>query len=172
VLCKLVTVAGLSFCAALANAALANAAPRAPRTLLVDACGQMRDNALRIWSDQTIVSIRQSHDERIIYCFVGGTDRYMKETFSVRPPAGSGSIDAGREALMAACNQMRGNPNNVFGGRRVYFTEDPDIKVVYCLVRKPDTTDRLEVGVTDPRFVDTVEMLFMSYYGEPLDKDM
>ena len=73
---------------------------------------------------------------------------------------------------MAACKQMQGNPNNVFGGRRVYFTEDPDIKVVYCLVRKPDPTAMLEVGVTDPRFVDTVELLFMSYYGEPLDNDM
>ena len=53
---------------------LANAAPRAPRTLLIDACGQMPDNALRIWPDQTIVSIRQSHDERIIACFVAGAD--------------------------------------------------------------------------------------------------
>jgi hypothetical protein len=160
---KFVTVAGLCFCAALANAA-----PRAPRTLLIDACGQMRDNALRIWSDQTIVSIRQSRDEGIIYCFVAEADRNMKEAFAVRPPAGSDSSDAGREALMAACNQMQGNPNNVFGGRKLYFTEDPDIKVVYCLVRKPDPTDMLEVAVTDPRFVDTVEMLFMSYYGEPL----
>jgi hypothetical protein len=62
-------------------AALANAAPRAPRALLIDACGQMRDNALRIWSDQTIVTVRQSPDERTIYCFVGGADRNMKETF-------------------------------------------------------------------------------------------
>jgi hypothetical protein len=38
--------------------------------------------------------------------------------------------------------------------------------VVCCLVRKPDPIDIPEVGVTDPRFVDTVEMLFMSYYGE------
>lgn len=164
---KFVTVAGLCFCAAVANAA-----PRAPRTLLIDACGQMRDNALRIWPDQTIVSIRQSRDERTIYCFVGGADRNMKETFAIRPPAGSDSGDTGREALMAACNQMQANLNNVFGGRRVYFTEDPDIKVVYCLVRKPDPTDTLEVGVADPRFVDTVEMLFMSYYGEPLNEDM
>jgi hypothetical protein len=67
---------------------------------------------------------------------------------------------------------MQENPNDVFGGRKVYFTEDPDIKVVYCLVRKPDPTDIREVGVTDPRFVDTVEMLFMSYYGEPLGEDM
>ena len=59
-----------------------------------------------------------------------------------------------------------------FGGRKVYFTEDADIKVVYCLVRKPDPIDIPEVGVTDPRFVDTVEMLFMSYYGEPLGEDM
>jgi hypothetical protein len=73
---------------------------------------------------------------------------------------------------MAACNQMKRNPNNVFGGRKVYFTEDPDIRVVYCLVRRPDPTDMSEVGVTDPRFVDTVEMLFMSYYGEPLGEDM
>jgi hypothetical protein len=29
-----------------------------------------------------------------------------------------------------------------------------------------------EVGMTDRRFVDTVEMLFMSYYGEPLGEDM
>jgi hypothetical protein len=164
---KLVTVAALCF-----GAAFANATPRAPRTLLIDACGQMRDNALRIWSDQMIVSIRQSHDERIIYCFVGGADRDMKQIFAVKPPAGSDLSDAGREALMAACNQMQGNPNNVFGGRKVYFTEDPDIKVVYCLVKKPEPTDIPEVGVTDPRFVDTVEMLFMSYYGEPLGVDM
>jgi hypothetical protein len=170
--CKLVTVALLCFCAVLANAAPIHAAPRAPRTLLIDACGQMRDNALRIWPDQMIVSIRQSHDERIISCFVAGTDHNMKETFAVRPPDGTGSSDLGREALMAACKQMQGNPNNVFGGRRVYFTEDPDIKVAYCLVRKPDPTDMLEVGVTDPRFVNTVELLFMSYYGEPLDNDM
>jgi hypothetical protein len=163
---KLVTVAGLCFCAPLANAA-----PRAPRTLLIDACGQIRDNALRIWSDQMIVSIRQSRDERMIYCFVAGPDRNMKEGFAVSPPAAGDSDGAGREALMAACNQMQGNRNNVFGGRRVYFTEDPDIKVVYCLVRKPDPTDMPEVGVTDPRFVDTIEMLFMSYYGEPIDKD-
>ena len=67
---------------------------------------------------------------------------------------------------------MQWDPNNVFGGRKVYFTEDPDIKVVYCLVRKPDPIDMLEVRVTDPRFVDTVEMLFMSYYGEPLGEPM
>jgi hypothetical protein len=164
---KLVIVAGLCF-----SAAFAHAAPRAPRLLLIDACGQMRDNALRIWSDQTIVAIRESPDKTTIYCFVGRADRNMKATFAVRPPAGSGSSDAGREALMAACNQMQGNPSDVFGGRRVYFTEDPDIKVVYCLVRKPYPTDMLEVGVTDPRFLDTVEMLFMSYYGEPLDEDM
>jgi hypothetical protein len=132
----------------------------------------MRDNALRIWSDQTVVTIRQSLDERIIYCFVVGPDRNMKETFAVRPSARSDSGDAGREALKAACNQMQGNPNNVFGGRKVYFTEDPDIKVDYCLVRKPDPIDIPEVGGTDPRFVDTVEMLFMSYYGEPLGKNM
>jgi len=82
-------------------------APRAPRTLLIDACGQVRDNALRIWSDQTIVTVRQSLDERIIYCFVAGPDRNMKETFAVRPSAGS---DAGREALKAACNQTQGIP--------------------------------------------------------------
>jgi hypothetical protein len=164
---KLVAVAGLCFAAVLANAA-----PRAPRTLLIDACGQMRDNALRIWSDQTIVSIRENPEKTVIYCFVGGADRNMKTTFAVRPPGGSDLNDAGREALMAACNQMKRNPNNVFGGRKVYFTEDPDIRVVYCLVRRPDPTDMSEVGVTDPRFVDTVEMLFMSYYGEPLGEDM
>jgi len=43
VLCKLVTVALLCLCTLLANAP-ASAAPRAPRTLLIDACGQMRDN--------------------------------------------------------------------------------------------------------------------------------
>jgi hypothetical protein len=171
VLCKLVTVALLCLCTLLANAP-ANAAPRAPRTLLIDACGQMRDNALRIWPDQMIVSIRQSRDERTISCFVAAADGAGKETFAVRPPAGTNSSDLGREALMAACHQMQENPNNVLGGRRVYFTEDPDIKVVYCLVRKPEPTDILEVGVTDPRFVDTVELLFMSYYGEPLDTDM
>jgi hypothetical protein len=74
--------------------------------------------------------------------------------------------------LMAACNQMQKNPSNDFGGRRVYFTEDPDIQVVYCLVRKPDPIDIPELEATDPRFVDTVEMLFMSYYGEPLDTSM
>ena len=171
-LCKLATAAGLCFSTVFANAAPPNVAPRAPRTLLIDACGQMRDNALRIWPDQMIVSIRQGHDERIIACFVAGTDHNMKETFAVRPTARTGSSDLGREALMAACKQMQGNPNNVFGGRRVYFTEDPDIEVVDCLVRKPDPTAMLEVGVTDPRFVDTVELLFMSYYGEPLDNDM
>ena len=160
-----IALAGICFCSAHADAA-----PRAPRTLLIDACGQMRDNALLIWPDQTIVSIRESHDQNMIYCFAAGADRRMKETFAVRPPTGSGSSDAGRKALMAACSQMQGNPNNVFGGRKVYFTEDPDIQVVYCLVRKPDPADMLEVGVTDPRFVDTVEMLFMSYYGEPLDE--
>jgi hypothetical protein len=164
---KLLTVAALCF-----GATLANAAPRAPRTLLIDACGQMRDNALRIWSEQTIVSIRESGDKTIIYCFIGGADSNMRATFGVRPPAGSDLSDSGREALMAACNQTQENPNDVFGGRKVYFTEDPDIKVVYCLVRKPDPTDIPEVGVTDPRFVDTVEMLFMSYYGEPLGEDM
>ena len=160
---RFVAVAGLC-----SYAALANAAPRAPRTLLIDACGQVRDNALRIWSDQRVVTIRQSLDERIIYCFVAGADRNMKETFAVRPSAGSDSGDAGREALKAACTQMQGNLNDVFGGRKVYFREDPDIKVVYCLVRKPDPIDIPEVGVTDPRFVGTIEILFMSYYGEPL----
>jgi hypothetical protein len=164
---RFVTVAGLCSCAALANAAA-----RAPSTLLIDACGQMRDNALRSWSDQTIVTMRQSLDERIIYCFVARADRNMKETFAVRPSAGSDSGDVGREALKAACTQMQRNANDVFGGRKVYFREDPDIKVVYCLVRKPDPIDIPEVGVTDPRFVDTVEMLFMSYYGEPLGEDM
>jgi hypothetical protein len=164
---RFVTVAGLCSCAALANPP-----PRAPRALLIDACGQMRDNALRIWSDQTIVTIRQSLHERIIYCFVAEADRNMNETFAVRPSADSDSRDAGREALKAACNQMQLNPNNVFGGRKVYFTEDPDINVVYCLVRKSDPIDIPEVGVTDPRFLDTVEMLFMSYYGEPLGEEM
>jgi hypothetical protein len=163
---KLVTVAGLCF-----SASLANAAPRAPRTLLIDACGQI-DNALRIWSDPRIVSIRESPNERTIYCFVGDAHRNLKATFAVRLPAGSDSSDAGREALMAACDQMQEDPNDVLGGRKVYFTEDPDIKVIYCLVTKSDPTDMPEVGVTDPRFVDTVEMLFMSYYGEPLEKDM
>lgn len=164
---KLVAIAALC-----SSAALANAAPRAPDTLLIDACGQMRDNALRIWSDQTIVSIRENREEKIIYCFVGGEDRNMKAAFAVRPLAGSDESDAGREALMDACNQMQRNPNNVFDGRKVYFTEDLDIKVVYCLVRQPDSTDMPEVGVTYPQFVDTVEMIFMSYYGEPLDEAM
>jgi hypothetical protein len=60
------------------------------------------------WSDQTIVTMRQSLDERIIYCFVVGSDRNMKETFAVRPSAGSDSGDAGREALKTACTQMQG----------------------------------------------------------------
>jgi hypothetical protein len=54
VLCKLATLAGLCFGAALADTAPANAAPRAPRTLLIDACGQIRDNASRIWPDRTM----------------------------------------------------------------------------------------------------------------------
>jgi hypothetical protein len=111
---RFVKVAGVCSCTALANAA-----PRAPRTLLIDACGQVRNNASRIWSGQTIVTMRQSLDERITYCFVAGADRNMKETFAVRPSAGSDSGDAGREALKAARNQMQGNPNNVFGGRKV-----------------------------------------------------
>jgi hypothetical protein len=37
----------------------------------------------------------------------------MKETFAVRPSAGSDSGDAGREALKAARDQMQGNPNKV-----------------------------------------------------------
>ena len=37
---------------------------------------------------------------------------------------------------MAACNQMQGSPDDVFGGRKVYFTKEPDIRVVYCLVRR------------------------------------
>ena len=39
-------------------------------------------------------------------------------------------------------------------------------------MKKPEPTDIPEVGVTDPRFVYTVEMLFMSYDGEPLGVDM
>jgi hypothetical protein len=163
-LARLVLVAGLCL-----SATLVHAAPRAPRTLLVDACGQMRDNARKIWSDQKTISIRESPDQKIIYCFVGGADRNMRATFAVGPQA-AGGPDAGREALKAACSQMQAK--NVFEGRKVYFTEDPDIKVVYCLVRKPDPTDKPDVGPTDPRFVDTVEMLFMSYYGEPLGQVM
>jgi len=154
------------------GATLAHAAPRAPRTLLVDACGQMRDNALKIWSDEKIVSIRESRDGKMVYCFVGDADRNMQATFGVGPQAGSDPIGVGRAALKAACNQMQENPKNVFEGRKVYLTEDPDIKVVYCLVRKPDLTDTPDVGPTDPRFVDTVEMLFMSYYGEPVGQNM
>ena len=161
----LATVAGLCL-----GATLAHAAPRAPRALLVDACGQMRDNALKIWPDEKNVSIRESRDGKMISCFVGDKDRNMQATFGVKPQAGSDPIGAGRAALKAACNQMQAK--NVFEGRKVYFTEDPDIKVVYCLVRKPDLTDTPDVGLTDPRFVDTVEMLFMSYYGEPLGQDM
>jgi hypothetical protein len=62
-----------------------------PRTLSIDACGQIRD-ALRIWSDQMIGSIRQSRDESIIiYCLVAGADRAVKEAFAVRPPAAGDS---------------------------------------------------------------------------------
>ena len=165
---KLVAVAGFCLCASLANAA-----PRAPRTLLINACAQIRDNALRIWSDQMIVSIRQSRDQSTnLYCFIAGADRDFKQAFAVTPSAAGNSNGAGREALKAACDQMQVNRNNVFGGRRVYLTEDPDIKVVYCVVRAPDPTDMPEVEVADPQFVDTVELLFMSYYGEPLDKEL
>ena len=164
---ELVAVAGACLCAPLANGA-----PRAPQTLLIDACGQIWDNALRIWSDQIIISIRQSRNEsKIVYCFVAGVDRDFKQAFAVNPAAGDLN-GAGREALKAACDQMQVNRNNVFGGRRVYFTEDPDIKVVYCLVRTPQPTDMPEVEVSDPPLVDTVELLFMSYYGEPLDKGL
>jgi hypothetical protein len=45
----------------------------------------------------------------------------------------------------------------IHGGDQAVSTEREDIP---------------EVGVTDPRFVDTVEMLFMSYYGEPLGEEM
>ena len=65
---------------------------------------------------------------------------------------------------------MKKNANDVFGSRKVYFTEDPDIKVVYCLVQKPGNAGLAEVDIADPTFVYTVELLFMSYYGEPLSE--
>jgi hypothetical protein len=108
----------------------------------------------------------------MVYCLVAGDDGALKLTFAIAPLAGDATGASGRAALMEACNQMQANPSNVFGGRRVYFTEDPDIQVAYCLVRKPDAGDLPEVAVTDPRFVDTVELLFMSYYGEPLGISM
>ena len=160
---KFVTVAALCL-----GVSLAHADPRAPRTLLVDACGQLRDNALRIWPDQKIVSIRERRGEGVVYCFVAGADKKMKSTFKVDSSRKSDSNDPGREALRVACDQMKKNANGVFGGRKVYFTEDPDIKVVYCLVQKPDNAGLAEVDISDPRFVNTVELLFMSYYGEPL----
>ncbi len=160
---KFVTVAVLCL-----GVSLAHADPRAPRTLLVDACGQLRDNALRIWSDEKIVSIREVRGEGVVYCFVAGADKKMKSTFEVDSSGKSDPNDPGREALRVACDQMKKNANGVFGGRKVYFTEDPDIKVVYCLVQKPDNAGLPEVDTTDPMFVDTVELLFMSYYGEPL----
>jgi hypothetical protein len=160
---KFVTVAALCL-----GVSLAHADPRAPRTLLVDACGQLRDNALRIWSDEKIVSIREGRGEGVVYCFVAGADKKMKSTFKVDSSRKSDSNDPGREALRVACDQMKKNANGVFGGRKVYFTEDPDIKVVYCLVQKPDNAGLAEVDISDPRFVNTVELLFMSYYGEPL----
>jgi hypothetical protein len=147
---------------------LAHADPRAPRTLLIDACGQLRDNALRIWSDEKIVSIRERRGDGVVYCFVADADKKMKSTFGVDSSRKNDSKDPGREALRVACDQMKKNANDVFGGRKVYFTEDPDIKVVYCLVQKPDNEGLPEVDITDPGFVYTVELLFMSYYGEPL----
>ena len=149
---------------------LAHADPRAPRTLLVDACGQLRDNALSIWSDQKIVSIRERRGEGVVYCFVAGADKKMKSTFGVDSSRARYANDPGREALRVACDQMKKNANDVFGGRKVYFAEDPDIKVAYCLVQKPDNAGMAEVDVADPRFVYTVELLFMSYYGEPLSE--
>ena len=160
-------VIAVAFCL---GAAHAQASPRAPRTLLIDACGQMRDNALRIWSDQKIVSIREDRADKVIHCLVGGADRKMKPTFRVASVPASASAGPGRDALAAACRQMQEDSGAVFGGRKVYFTEDPDIKVAYCLVQKPDGADLPELAVTDPRFVFTVELLFLSYYGEPLDE--
>ena len=94
---KFVTVAALCL-----GVSLAHADPRAPRTLLVDACGQLRDNALSIWSDEKIVSIREARGEAVVYCFVAGADKKMKSTFEVELVAqkqlqrsGSGSA-AGR----------------------------------------------------------------------------
>ena len=162
---KFVAVAALCL-----GASLAHADPRAPRTLLVDACGQLRDNALRIWSDQNIVSIRERRGEGVVYCFVAGADKKMKSTFGVDSSRERDANDPGREALRVACDQMKKNANDVFGGRKVYFTEDPDIKVVYCLVQKPGNAGLAEVDIADPKFVYTVELLFMSYYGEPLSE--
>jgi len=160
-----VTVAALYL-----GVSLAHADPRSPRTLLVDACGQLRDNALSIWSEEKSVSIRERRDEGIVYCFVVDPGQKVKSTFEVASSRKGDFNDPGREALRVACDQMKKNASDVFGGRKVYFTEDPDIKVVYCLVQKPDNAGLAEVDISDPRFVYTVELLFMSYYGEPLSE--
>jgi hypothetical protein len=166
---KFVAVAALCLGATLAQGAQQNPA----RRLLIDACGQMRDNAGRIWSDQRIVSIRVDYGGNVVYCYVTGADRKMKSTFGVAPPrAGMSDLrEPGREALLTACTQMRKDSDNVFSGRRVFFVEDPDIKVVYCLVAKP--TSHVPDSLTRrgrSYFVYTSELLFMSYYGEPLDE--
>jgi hypothetical protein len=68
-------------------------------------------------------------------------------------------IETGEERVWEDMSSPKGSAVARFISRRTPT-------VVYCLVRKPDPIDIPEVGVTDPRFVDTVEMLFMSYYGE------
>jgi hypothetical protein len=107
---------------------LAHADPRAPRTLLVDACGQIRDNAASIWSDEKIVSIRERGSDGVVYCFVVDADETIKRAFRVDSSRKNHSNGPGREALRVACDQTKSNANNVFSGRKVYFTEDPDIK--------------------------------------------
>jgi hypothetical protein len=140
------------------------------RPLLIDACGQMRDNALRIWSDQRIVSIREDRSEKIVACYVGSVDRKTKSAFAVTLPAGD-SREAARQVLLNACGQMREDPNEVFDGRRPFFREDPDIKVAYCLVAGPSNKVPESLLLRSRSyFVYASELLFMSYYGKPLEE--
>jgi hypothetical protein len=164
---KFVALGALCLIATVAHGAQKNPS----RRLLIDACAQMRDNALRIWSDQRIVAIREDRSRNVVSCHVAGVDRKMMSAFVVAAPAASDLRDPERQGLLTACRQMQRNSGKVFGGRRVLFAEDPDIKVAYCLVTSPANRvpDSL-IGRGRSYFAFTTELLFMSYYGEPLDE--
>jgi hypothetical protein len=130
----------------------------------------MRENALRIWPDQRIVVIREDRGRNVVYCAVSDADRKMKSAFGVAAPAVSDLSDSGREALLSACTQMQKNRDEVFGGRHVFFTEDPGIDVAYCLVASPaNRVPGSLIQRSRSYFAYTSELLFMSYYGEPSD---
>jgi hypothetical protein len=115
--------------------------------------------------------IREDRGANVVYCYVAGVDRKMNAAFGVAALAMRDFRDPGREALLAACAQMQENSNDVFGGRRVFLREDPDIKVAYCLVAGP--SNKVPVSLllrSRSYFVRTSELLFMSYYGKPLEE--